>query len=272
MVVVVLLTLAVTRADAASFTAPQGSPIRVATDAQGHPKALTVSVAGFQTGALVYVEQCDGVDPASPDWSPTLNCDLGNSPAPVVVTRNGTAIFDPSDASHRFVPFAGASPQSLFNCVPSGDRAPGNALPSFPACQVRVSTSPTLATPDQIFLPLALPRGANTPVPKANASATPTTHSAPTTAPRSGARTATTTKKKYAGATRNAKSVSDASVSVALPSNGKKQSSSSSGLLGISDPIVAAGWLLVLGGLTAATAAVLVARRRRAGSAARERG
>jgi hypothetical protein len=265
-----LLTLGAAPAEATSFTAPTGSPIHVATDAQGHPKALAVSVAGFQPGALVYVEQCDGVDPASADWSPTLNCDLGNSPAAVVVTGNGTATFDPSDASHRFVPFAGASPQALFNCVPSGDRAPANALPSFPSCQVRVSTSPTLATADQIFLALALPRGANTPAPKATASTLPPARSARTTTTSRGARTTTTTK-KHAGATRNAKSVSDASVSIALPSKGKK-SSSSSGLLGVSDPIVAAGWLLVLGGLAAAATAVVVARHRRAGSAARERG
>jgi hypothetical protein len=270
MVVAVLLTAAATRADAASFTEPHGSPIHVTTDAQGHPKALIVAVAGFAPGALVYVEQCDGVDPNSHGWDPTINCDLGNSPAAVVVAHNGTATFDPSDASHRFVPFAGASPQSLFNCVPSGDRAPANGLPSFPSCQVRVSTSPTLATPDQIFLTLALPRGANTPPPKANTV---------TTVARQGARTTTnagtkgsTTTQTGAGATRNAKSVSDASVSVALPANGKKQSSSSSGLLGVSDPIVAAGWLLVLGGIATAVVAVVLARRRRVGGAARGRG
>jgi hypothetical protein len=271
MVVAVLLTAAATRADAASFTEPHGSPIHVTTDAQGHPKALIVAVAGFAPGALVYVEQCDGVDPNSHDWSPTIDCDLGNSPAAVVVARNGTATFDAADASHRFVPFAGASPQSLFNCVPSGDRAPANGLPSFPSCQVRVSTSPTLPTPDQIFLALALPRGANTAPPTADAGTTVARHGVRTTTTNAGTRSSTTTK-TGAGATRNAKSVSDASVSVALHSNGKKQSSSSSGLLGVSDPIVAAGWLLVLGGIAAAVLAVVLARRRRVGSAARDRG
>jgi hypothetical protein len=272
MVAAVLVTIAVTRADAASFTEPQGSLIHVATDAQGHPKALTVSVTGYARGALVYVEQCDGVDPNSHDWSPTIDCDLGNSPAAVVVTRDGTATFDPSDPSHRFVPFAGASPQSLFNCVPSGDRAPANGLPSFATCRVRVSTSPTLATPDQIFLALALPRGANTPPPKADTSTTIAKQGARTTTTtrKSGAKTSTT--KKASAQTRNAKSVSDASVSVALPSHEKKHSSSSSGLLAVSDPIVAAGWLLVLAGLTAAVVAVALARRRRVGSAAPDRG
>jgi hypothetical protein len=270
-VVAALLTVGVTRADAASFTEPQGSPIHVATDAQGHPKALTVAVAGFASGALVYVEQCDGIDASSHDWSPTIDCDLGNSPAAVVVTHDGTATFDPSDASHRFVPFAGPSPQSLFNCVPSGDRAPANGLPSFPSCQVRVSTSPTLATPDQMFLALALPRGANTPPPKADAGATVARRGVRTTTTNAGTRSSATTN-AGAGGTRSAKSVSDASVSVALHSNGKKQSSSSSGLLGVSDPIVAAGWLLVLGGITAAVLAVVLARRRRVGSAARDRG
>jgi chitinase len=49
------------------------------------------------------------------------------------------------------------SPQGIFNCLSPNDPAPSNGLPNFRNCQIRVSTSNSAATTDQVFLRIQLP-------------------------------------------------------------------------------------------------------------------
>jgi hypothetical protein len=135
------------------------------------------------------------VPTSDPRWSPTLNCDLGTSPAPVTADAQGTATFD---GQRSFRAFKGESPQSLFNCLAPGQPAPRNALPSFSDCRVRVSTNNSAATPDQAFLPIRLSfatSASGAPAPPAAATATtkPVRRAATPVAPRHSRKTTTTT-------------------------------------------------------------------------------
>ena len=131
---------------AATIVEPTARPFVVPADARGRPLPFTIVAAGFQPGRLVVVEQCDGKSPSAPNWSPTLNCDLGTSPAPVIAGGDGRAVFDAHDHNHAFTPFVGESPEALFSCGSPG------------ACTVRVSTNNSTATADQVFFAIALPR------------------------------------------------------------------------------------------------------------------
>jgi len=121
--------------------------------------AFTIVATGFRPGASVYVEQCDGTSPQSPNWSPADHCDNGTAPSPVYADGSGRATFDAHDRNHKFTPFVGASPQGLFTCG-----TPGN-------CTVRVSTNNASATDDQVFFAVVLPRA----TPTTNPAGAPTT-------------------------------------------------------------------------------------------------
>jgi len=125
----------------------------------GQPLPIRIAGSGFSPGGLVYVEQCDGTPPTAVGWTPTSNCDLGSSPAPVLADANGNVVYQPDDANHAFTPFKGESPQSLFNCLSPNESALGanNGLPDFRNCQVRLSSDNTNPTADQKFYELTLP-------------------------------------------------------------------------------------------------------------------
>jgi hypothetical protein len=269
---IAVLVTSVTVAGAATITQPPQRPIAVALDAKGFPKALTVVAGGFAPRTPVFVEQCDGTPSTAPNWSPTDHCDLGTSPAPANADANGVATFDASDLAHAFYPFSGESPQSIFNCVASKAHAPANGLPTFTNCSIRVSTNNGTATADQVFAPLAIPAAASiaTPPKHPRPKAVTTTTTVPATkAKKNGAHTTTTTAPKN-GKSKSAKrdaasttTTAPARAGVALgapPHNG----SSGSGVLGLSDPGVAIGWLLLLAGIGAAVASIVIRRRRRA--------
>src|ERR1700710_518647 len=74
-----------------TIVSPAGSPFAVPGDAAGTPQPFTIVATGFTPTSLVYVEQCDGIEPTTKDWSPTVNCDLGTSPAAVIVDGAGKA-------------------------------------------------------------------------------------------------------------------------------------------------------------------------------------
>jgi hypothetical protein len=141
---------------AATIRQPASRPFTVAVDRFGHPQPFTIVAAGFRPGSLAYVEQCDGASLTAPDWSPTLHCDIGTAPAPVVVTRDGTATFPANDRNHGFHPFRGESPQAVFNCLAPGDAAPHNGVASYTNCRVRVSSNNSTATQDQVFLDIRI--------------------------------------------------------------------------------------------------------------------
>jgi hypothetical protein len=154
---ILALTATATPAFAATKTGPSGTPFVVGADGSGNPRAFTVKASGFTPSTNVFVEQCDGTAPSTAGWDPTINCDLGSSPAAVASDASGSVTFDAADVNHRFTPFKGESPQSLFNCLATGQAAPGNGLPNYTNCQVRISSNNTGPTSDQVFFTLSLP-------------------------------------------------------------------------------------------------------------------
>jgi hypothetical protein len=152
-------------AGAATITTPSTNPFVVPGDAGGIPQAFTVSGAGFTAGANVFIEQCDGIAPTAQGWDPTINCDLGTSPAAAIADGSGNVTFDVADLNHKFTPFKGPSPQGIFNCLSLNDPSPNNGLPDHRLCKVRLSTNNSASTSDQVFLPIVLPDDPSTPQP-----------------------------------------------------------------------------------------------------------
>ena len=141
-----------------TITVPATNPYAATYDATGNFLSyLTVSGTGFPASTPMYIEQCDGLSPSDPNWDPTINCDLGTSPAPVTSDGSGNVSFSATGASTKFRPFEGASPQQNFNCLGPAQADPANGLPSWTNCQIRVSSSDQTGTADQAFLPMTLP-------------------------------------------------------------------------------------------------------------------
>jgi hypothetical protein len=171
-------------AGAAQIIEPASQPFVVPSDKNGNPVAFTITATGFASHQAVFVEQCDGKPPTSPQWQPSANCDGGSSPAPVFADPSGRATFDKNDPNHRFVPFVGDSPQGLFSCP-----APGT-------CTIRVSSNNASATADQVFLAIRLPTPHGPPAAHTNsssggASASPSSTNAGTAADAAGTGTST---------------------------------------------------------------------------------
>jgi hypothetical protein len=254
---------------AVTITEPSGSPVVAPVDPAGHLAPLPVSATGFPVRTAVYVEECDGTGPTMPRWDPTEHCDLASSPAAAYADANGSVTFS---ASRAFVPFVGESPQSLFNCLPNGSPSPSNGLPSFTNCQVRVSSNNSAVTADQRFFGLRLPANAANPPPR-----TTTT----TTKPRAGvaSNNVTTTTRMTAAVPRTGSkpahgstqtTVSAANTAAGGPANAAARataahdSSDSPGLLGLSDPAVAFGYLVFILGVAMTALSVRLARSRAA--------
>jgi hypothetical protein len=140
-----------------AISSPTGNPYVVPGNAGGDPQPFNITATGFAPTTNVYVEQCDGTAPTAVGWDPTVNCDLGTSPAPVVADGSGNVSFPTTDPNHAVHPFKGASPQGIFNCLSPNDPAISNGLPTSRSCQIRVSTSNSAATTDQVFLKIQLP-------------------------------------------------------------------------------------------------------------------
>ena len=154
--ILVLVATAPPAFAATAITEPTGNPYHVALDAQGRPVPFTVVASGFPFRTAVFVEQCNGRPPSAPNWSPTTDCDIASSQAPVYADSHGIARFDASRSQVVLRAFSGPSPQGIFNCIAPGAKSPNNGLEDFRACQIRVSSSPTRASTDQVFLPIVL--------------------------------------------------------------------------------------------------------------------
>lgn len=150
---------------ATSISAPTGNPFVVPGNAGGDPQPFTVSATGFAPTTNVFVEQCDSAPSTAVGWDPTVNCDLGSSPAAVVADGSGNVTFPMADPNFAFHPFKGASPQGLFNCLSANDPSPANGLVDHRTCQIRVSSNNAAATADQVFLKIQLPDDDSTPPP-----------------------------------------------------------------------------------------------------------
>jgi hypothetical protein len=135
---------------------PRGNPYKVTLDANGKPQPFTIAVTGFTPGTQVYVEQCNDRPISAENWLPARDCDIGSSPAAVIVDKDGSATFAADDPNHAFHPFVGISPQGQFRCVPPGSPSPTDNVPQYEQCQIRVSTNNVQSTPDQVFLPIVL--------------------------------------------------------------------------------------------------------------------
>jgi hypothetical protein len=165
--------------NAGTLTKPVVQPfVAVQGDGSGRPLTFDISGDNFPVNASIFAEICDGTPDSTtvPAWSPTTNCDLGSSGAPI--STDGTGHFDilASDSSHHVRVFNGPSPQGLFDCVAPSDPAantPGftngittddNGLPIWTNCQLRVSTNNENFTADQALATLILPTAPPSPV------------------------------------------------------------------------------------------------------------
>lgn len=235
-------------AGAATITKPTG-PYSVAADAKGNPAPFVVVASGFTAGSNIFAEQCDGNAPTTPQWSPTINCDLGSAPPPAIADANGVATFE---GQSMFQPFAGASPEHLFNCIAPGTSPPKNKLKTYTNCQLRVSSNNSSSTQDQTFMKLVLP-GPNAPRQSATTTTTPADHPSSTTvakgaavakgkAKAKGAKSA----KADASAQQNAAAGTDAGTPLVHIAATPASSSSDHGL---TSPGAVLGYALILGGL-----------------------
>lgn len=205
---IMVSTMLASVAGAAQLQQPaNASPYHVALDAGSHPAPFTIAVAGFAAGQQVFVEQCDGTSPSTPNWDPTINCDPGSSPAPVVADADGRAVFIADSANHRFTPFVGRSPQDEFSCTTT--------------CQVRVSSNNAASTTDQVMFSIALPAGA-TPPPVAGV----------TTSTVATAKVAGTTSSRPAGATTTTKAGAHRTTKATRPKSHKGTSTTGGRLAG----------------------------------------
>jgi len=145
-----------TRAGATgTVTEPKGNPIHVALDPRGLPVPFTIAGVGFKPGTQVYVEQCDGRPTSAPNWLPTRDCDLGTSPASVIVGPNGRIQFTAGDRNHGFHPFIGPGPETLFSCLRvNGAVSSKSLVPEYRNCQIRLSTNNYQVTDDQLMVPI----------------------------------------------------------------------------------------------------------------------
>ena len=138
-----------------AISQPTGNPYVVALDAAGKPRPFTIVATGFRAGSLVYVEQCDARATSAPNWLPTRDCDIGTSPAAVIVDATGTARFPAGDVNHGMQPFTGLSPEGLFSCLAPSAPSLNNGLPEYRSCQIRVSSNNNQPTTDQTFLAIS---------------------------------------------------------------------------------------------------------------------
>jgi hypothetical protein len=262
-------------ASATTITEPARLPIVTQRDTRGLLAPVTVSATGFEPGTSVYIEQCDGKSPSAPQWSPTLDCDLGTSTSPAIADASGAVVFRAGDGNRTFRPFTGESPQSSFNCVARQAAAPPNGLPNFDTCQIRVSSNNSSATSDQVFAPLVLAAEGKGTAPAVASALTSAPTTAPTTlapSPKSAANTTTTTgtmtEAKAAGTARGVK-VTTSSVAAkcdgarcAAGRTARAASTGGAGLASVNNSGVATGWVLMLAGLLIVALAIARARRR----------
>ncbi len=155
-----IVALGVTsNAFATSITQPASQPFAVPGSISatlGSPQAFNVVASGFTPGQNVYIEQCDGIDPATPTWSVSIDCDFGMSPGPAIAGGAGNATF--AGTGNNFQAFRdGRDAQNKFNCVNAADRPINPAKPSYTTCRIRVSSNNASATGDQAFLTFTMP-------------------------------------------------------------------------------------------------------------------
>ena len=142
---------------AATISTPSSEPFVVPADDAGRPLSFEVVASGYEPGVRVFVEQCDGLAPSAPGWTPLEHCDNATAPAAVEVGADGSARFSAKDPNFAFTPFTGKSPQGLFNCLAPGQPSLSNGLPDFFNCRIRVASDTLEVTADQAFRAIRVP-------------------------------------------------------------------------------------------------------------------
>ena len=142
---------------ATAISSPTGNPFVVPGNAGGDPHALHRDGDGVPGRARTCTSSsATAPRPTAVGWDPTINCDLGSSPAPVVVrrererVRSRRATPTTSSARSRARARRASSTASLRTT-----RRPTTGCRTTGACQVRVSTNNAAATTDQVFLKIA---------------------------------------------------------------------------------------------------------------------
>jgi hypothetical protein len=151
-----------------SITTPSTSPFAIPGDVSatvGNPVAIDVVATGFNNDQNVFVEQCDGMDPAAQGWSVTNDCDFGEAPGPTSAVSpdpsnpTGTAVASFTGDGNNFQAFKNGKleAQNKFNCIGPDDPPINNGKMNWTTCKIRVSSNNTAATGDQAFLDITLP-------------------------------------------------------------------------------------------------------------------
>jgi hypothetical protein len=153
------LSIPLASASAATTVVAPGSSVTVHLDPKGKPEPFTITVAGFQPLAMVFVEQCDGTPDQNPNFKITLDCDVGTQAAGKRADANGRVTFPAADPNYGFHPVRGRSPENLFYCLAPGDAKPTDGLPVSKACTARVASNYIQPTDDQRFITMKFASG-----------------------------------------------------------------------------------------------------------------
>jgi hypothetical protein len=142
-----------------TVTTPSTNPFNVPGDAAGNPLSFQIDASPFPQGVSVaFVEQCDGIDPATdPNYSVLDHCDTNSSSAKVDVHADGVAEFLANDPNYGFYPFKGADSLNRWNCIAPGDPTPANGKPTYTNCQIRVSTDQNNFSSSDAYATMTLP-------------------------------------------------------------------------------------------------------------------
>ena len=176
-----VIALTATPAFAGSITAPlcggavcgPTNPYQALTDVNasgvGTPRFFTITGSGYTPiGTSVFIEVCDGVPPTTSGYDPSIECDIGTSPAAALSDASGNVSYPATDINLRLHLFDGASPSVSFNCLRADEPDPGNGLVSYGLpgtadCQVRMSTNNTITTGTEAYFSFALIKTAQVP-------------------------------------------------------------------------------------------------------------
>ncbi len=173
---------------ASQITQPNTSPFAIPGDVSatvGNPVAVDVVATGFNDNQNVFIEQCDGKDPADPTWSVANDCDFGLSPSPAIaVGNNGSAVASFVGDGNNFQAFKNGKfeAQNKFNCIGPDDPPTNNGLTDWTTCRIRVDVNPS-GPPSgfQTFLTITLPDNVNDATTTSSTSSTSSTSTSTTT-------------------------------------------------------------------------------------------
>jgi hypothetical protein len=169
-----LIGFTATPAFAGSITAPlcgtaicgPSTPYQALTDVSaagvGTPRFFSITGSGYTPQSTnVFIEICDGVPPTTTGYDPSLDCDIGTSPAAALSDVNGLVSFPAGNLNLQLHLFDGASPSVTFNCLRADETALANGVTSYGIpgtadCQIRMSTNNTITTGTESYMSFAL--------------------------------------------------------------------------------------------------------------------